>query len=652
MPKYLYLLAFLSSTSNLYALGSFDIDHAQSEKIEAKKIKLRQKLAGIEGKEKEFTERKLRILDTINTNKNYNDNNVNYGSQYKQIKSEEISWKKDTGKFIPRFDFENLSMHVLGNQIHILLEKSKTQEDQGSLFSLKQNQGILWKNGKLEVIENAPLLLISNTKRKVHFEVYKCDDTIQITRSSGVKYFGLVAQGLVRYPGQLEELERLAIRAPRFVNNGTFKAQSIELIVNTLENNGHIISPNHLILSKPGVTVVNNCLIQVGGIQSENMTYQGPPIGKMGNENIASENATDHLQIKKLYNEKKLLNNIFKDINLKNYEDIGLHHLHKAGYFGQDITIAVIEGGFHHTISPEYRCVNNPHVKSTKCDFESQYSHQVLKPLEFYDSSLAPLSYRYESSMGRGISFRYSHGDDVLSQIADAAPLAKILPVAVHFGQDGSFVAALESLSENDNVHIINMSRWLEAAPGDECRLNDRVRAALQRCAKKGKIIVLSAGNASRCIPNEPIKDSQQLTQVNYLAANLITDLFYNLPSENPLWTHVIISGALAKERNILASYSNMAGSGPAMGVFLSTKGFHHSRISDSVSDGTSMSAPYTTAAVALLLSAFEGVKGHEVVQALLSSADLQWVSPNEYGRGILKVHKAYSKLSGKYKAK
>ncbi len=275
-------LSLLASAASLNAFGSFNIENAERPKIEEKKVKLRRKLNEVVGEERDFAERKLQLLETIYPNAAGNNNNGALKiNEYKALKKEELIWKKGNGKFVPRFDFENLSIEVNGNNVHILLRISSTLEDQEAPLCLKQGQGILWNNGKLEVVENARFLTIKDDKKRVDFEIYRSDDILQVQRAVGVKYFGLVLhaeKGLVRFPGQYEELEQVAIKANTFHNCGSFRTKSFQFLGDVLENNGDLCSQLPLVLSKPCVTVNNNCVIQSPEIIAESMKYSGPPV--------------------------------------------------------------------------------------------------------------------------------------------------------------------------------------------------------------------------------------------------------------------------------------------------------------------------------------------------------------------------------------
>ncbi len=283
MKKFFSYLTFslLAGVAALKAGGTFNVENAEKPHIQTKKMKFRKKLeTASEGKELEFTQRKLNILQTASPDdENLNNNNMaSYSAQYKQLKKEELSWKKEAGKFIPRFDFENLSMEVFGNNVHLLLDKSQTLEGQGTGFTLNPGQGILWKNGKFEIVEKGPFLTIDNDKKNIHFEIYKSENVIQITKSIGVKYFGLNTNCLVRYPGQYEMLERFSLRAPHFINNGTLKVKSFQFDGDTLENNGYIISDNPIVIGSNNATVNNNNLIMAPGFISNEMIYNGSPV--------------------------------------------------------------------------------------------------------------------------------------------------------------------------------------------------------------------------------------------------------------------------------------------------------------------------------------------------------------------------------------
>ncbi len=331
--------------------------------------------------------------------------------------------------------------------------------------------------------------------------------------------------------------------------------------------------------------------------------------------------------------------------NMNTYRDIGLIDLFINGCYGQNITIAVIEGGFYHTLAPEDRpIVGNIQIPGESNDWHSLHRGQILPPLCMYDAVNTPIDQRFEAGLERGKAFRFEHGDNVLSLIAEAAPQAKILPVQASFGRsDGSLVRALEALSEREDVNIINMSRWLESTH-DETQLNPAVLTALRKCTDRGKIIVLSAGNTltPHQIPHNPTRSPAGVRNVTGdFLANLISDLFAKMAPNDSLRKHIVISGALENDTNWLAKYSVGAGYGAAARNYVATKGTAYSSIATKDWKGTSVSAPYTSAVLANLLSSRPGVQPSKIVEAIFDNAEAIPNQQNLYGRGRLKGQRA-----------
>lgn len=324
--------------------------------------------------------------------------------------------------------------------------------------------------------------------------------------------------------------------------------------------------------------------------------------------------------------------------NFNSYKTLGLTEFFEQGYYGKNTTVAVIEGGFYHTLAPNDRPhtngINIPGVRNN--DWYEQHHQQILPPLSFYDPVVSPVDQRFEANLGRGKDFRFSHGDKVLSAIAQASPQAKILPVQASFGRtDGSFVRALEALSQRDDVNIINMSRWLESCAHDETQLNPNILTALRKCTDRGKIIVLSACNRPHLIPTIP-GIHNDVKDINDFGANLISDLFYNMLPNDSLKKHVVISGALDNVTNAIAYYSMRAGNGQAAENYIATHGNIYSKIEEGLWGGTSASAPYTSAILANLMSIRPGIQSSKVVEALFEKAELRLLEKQTYGRGIL----------------
>ena len=338
--------------------------------------------------------------------------------------------------------------------------------------------------------------------------------------------------------------------------------------------------------------------------------------------------------------------------NYNDYRGMGLTNLFAQGCYGQGVTVAVIEAGFYHTLAPQDRNDRgNVAITPSVYDWYSDHKDQILPPLAFYDPYLSPLNDRFEAAIRaqigfRGKDFRFRHGDEVLSTLAEAAPLAKVLPVMAAFGpEDGSFIRALEALSDRDDVNIINISRWLQSTLHDETQLDPSVLTALRKCADKGKILVLSAGNTFEPIPTVPTRNHYKIRDVSSFVANLISDLFHNLGANDSLRTHTVISGALHNATDWIANYSVTAGHGPASNNYVATKGSNYCSIFGEIWRGTSTSSPYTAASLANLLSARKGIAGSRAVKAIFDSADSMHRAPHIYGRGVQRADNAFEEL-------
>ncbi|OJW51029.1 MAG: hypothetical protein BGO67_11885 [Alphaproteobacteria bacterium 41-28] len=324
---------------------------------------------------------------------------------------------------------------------------------------------------------------------------------------------------------------------------------------------------------------------------------------------------------------------------------MGLTDLFSRGFYGQGVTVAVLETGFYHTVAPQYRQnIHNINIRPTAFDWYSEHVDQVLPPLEFCNPYTTPLHVKFEIGMGRQEGFRFYHGDSVASLIAEASPLAKILPVVTSLdSRDGSFAKALKKLSKREDVNVINMSRILETKVDDETQLNPRVLRALEKCAIKGKIITFSACNADNLpIPTNPTRDWINVQTLNNLNLNLIADFFENA-SEN-LLKHTIVSGALNLNSDTIAHYSTWAGVGKARQNYIATKGINYCSIFRGNWDGTSVSAPYTAATCANLLSS-KIWAGAEVVESLFDGAAPKPHEQHIYGRGVMRGGDALEEL-------
>jgi hypothetical protein len=311
-------------------------------------------------------------------------------------------------------------------------------------------------------------------------------------------------------------------------------------------------------------------------------------------------------------------------VNYTNYHSLGLHKLFNRGYCGQGTTIAVIETGFHYTVAPEARqAATYIPTNATSVGWHTLYGKHVLAPLKFYNLYNAPDS---EVVQNGGKAKTFAHGDRVASLLAHASPYAKILPVTASLGANDSFSDALEALADRNDVDIINISRSLEGS--DTTHVKPKIVEALRKCANKGKIMVLSAGNDNIIVPDKP---TSACARVNWLS-----DLLSQLSPTDTLRKHMVLSGALQHLNDNIADYSVKAGTGSLQQHYIATTGTTYDHLFSEYWSGTSVSAPYTTAILSNLLSGRKSKSATEAVKMLYETAEVT-SQPQVFGKGLVR---------------
>jgi len=184
-------------------------------------------------------------------------------------------------------------------------------------------------------------------------------------------------------------------------------------------------------------------------------------------------------------------------------------------------------------------------------------------------------------------------------------------------------------LATNAGARVINMS--LGGDPPSATLI-----AAVGRATAKGVVIIVSAGNDGKAIP-----DSFGAGIVNGGTAR----------------NQVIIAGSVGTNNSrtpgadTISSFSDRAGTGPESQFFLAAVGEDvRAPCNDTqvcLWSGTSFSAPQIAGAAALLAQAFPTLSGAQIVQILLTSARDAGAAGTDaiYGRGVLDLTKAFSPL-------
>lgn len=187
-----------------------------------------------------------------------------------------------------------------------------------------------------------------------------------------------------------------------------------------------------------------------------------------------------------------------------------------------------------------------------------------------------------------------------------------------------------------DDMPVSINNSWYDPDVTDECSATNTYKLALDACEAAGIAVVFSAGNAG--------PGANTITMPKNISTSLV-----NVFSVGNLDAN---SGALPIASSSSRGPSNCGGSGSFLiKPEVSAPGTNvRSCVPGGIYDfytGTSMAAPHTTGAIALLKEAFPMLTGTEIKLALYYSAtDLGTVGEdNDYGMGIINLEAAYNYL-------
>lgn len=296
------------------------------------------------------------------------------------------------------------------------------------------------------------------------------------------------------------------------------------------------------------------------------------------------------------------------DVNIKLNNG---HYLHEAGYKGEGIDIAVIDGGFNHF--PQIEMMDNINVKGSKgfiYDYENlfdkagQHGLQVLscigtnKPMQFVGT--APHA-----------NFWLLTSEDTRSEF----------PV-----EEDYWAAAIE-YADSVGVDVVNTSLGynnFDKPTGSYTHkdLNGKtahITKAANKAADKGMLLVISAGNSGN-------SEWRKITP----------------PSDA---VNVLTMGAVQKD-SVVATFSSRG-----MTADLRVKpdvmalGVRSTVVNDrgivSQSSGTSFSSPIMCGMVACLWQAFPTLTNKEILHVVRQSADQYEEFNEDYGYGLPDMKKA-----------
>jgi hypothetical protein len=173
------------------------------------------------------------------------------------------------------FDYQSVSFSQLSaNEVHFSFNNTKTGQVVSKQLTLPEDYGMRLRGNKLVVEQHAPLFEVIDNTKNIQIQIVRGVDSIAIQKSTGLEHFGLFSYNTVNYPGQLEEMPSLAISAPKLVNAGTLKAKTFQFHGKDVENFGHIISPNPMMVNSVGTMIFNEGLIKVPEVIGKDVRYR------------------------------------------------------------------------------------------------------------------------------------------------------------------------------------------------------------------------------------------------------------------------------------------------------------------------------------------------------------------------------------------
>lgn len=296
------------------------------------------------------------------------------------------------------------------------------------------------------------------------------------------------------------------------------------------------------------------------------------------------------------------------DVNIKLNN---AHHLHDAGFKGEGIDIAVIDGGFNHF--PQIEMLNNVNVKGSKGFI---YKFENL----------------FENAGQHGLQVLSCMGANKPMQFVGTAPHANFWLLTSEdtrseFPVEEDYWAAAIEYADSVGVDVVNTSLGynnfdkptISYEHKDLDGKTAHITKAANKAADKGMLLVISAGNSGN-------SEWRKITP----------------PSDA---VDVLTMGAVQRD-SVVATFSSRGMTADlrvkpdvmALGVgatVVNDKGIV------SRSSGTSFSSPIMCGMVACLWQAFPTLTNKEILQAVRQSSDLYEEFNEDYGYGLPDMKKA-----------
>lgn len=310
---------------------------------------------------------------------------------------------------------------------------------------------------------------------------------------------------------------------------------------------------------------------------------------------------------------------------------IGAHKAYDQGITGAGVTIAVLDTGVNY-LHPEL------------------FPQMAVGGFDFYDGEFDYMDYNGHGTLVAGIIA--AKKDDY--GIHGVAYNSKILPIKI--SNDDASDYSIDALNWGlyhaiqEGAPVVNFSGSIGQEDGfiiDDYTADAGL--ALAYTALGGTIVVASAGNTSAPNPIFPAL-LPYLKPENHDSGvySFSTDLSASPDTLDFSYSEgLIIAVAAADPNGVISDFSNHCGvAAPwcitAPGEDIITTFWYDTYIR---ANGTSLSAPFVTGAIALLKEAFPNLTNRQLVELLLSTAKKDGIYADEsiYGQGFLDIENAFS---------
>lgn len=252
---------------------------------------------------------------------------------------------------------------------------------------------------------------------------------------------------------------------------------------------------------------------------------------------------------------------------------MGIPPLRQKGASGKNVTVAVCDMGFYKILPHDiYRSDLMKSFANDEKSYQWKMLHekQILAPRIFDGSWLTEI---------KNPNMPY-HGSEMIDHVVTVAPEVQVIPVAVDSNSSKSLIDALNNLSEDPTVNIINCSFLF---PDKSGVFDPEVKESLIKCLKNNKLLVLGVGNHDAFIPDDlseskPVyvrwDERQGLSDLLFESGmrdgpKVLSSLFAGEDENSPLFSNLLLVGCSKANSLELYEKSVKPGNGPAQKRFV-----------------------------------------------------------------------------------